>query len=100
MNKKEFISQVAATSGLSHTAAVIAVDAFIHVITCSLQQKNPVVLTGFGTFSVKERPARMGLNPRTGARIEIAPHTVVRFKPSQCMKELGAYSGHKTTPSK
>ena len=100
MHKKEFIAQFAATSGLSHTAAVIAVDAFIHVITSSMQQKKPVVLTGFGSFSIKERPGRMGLNPSTGARIEIAPRSVVHFKPSQRLKQLGTHCGHKITLAK
>ena len=80
MNKAELISAMAAESGLSKTDSKKALDAFASV-TKAMKAGDKVSLVGFGTFSVVERGARMGINPSTKKPIEIAAKKVVKFKP-------------------
>jgi DNA-binding protein HU-beta len=72
MNKAELIDAVAARSDLSKTDAGNAVDAVFGAIESSLSRGDSVSLIGFGTFSVSDRAARTGRNPRTGETIQIA----------------------------
>ena len=81
MNKAELISAMAAESGLSKTDSKKALDAFIASVTKAMKAGDKVSLVGFGTFSVVERGARMGINPSTKKPIEIAAKKVVKFKP-------------------
>ena len=87
MNKSELIEAVAASADLPKAAAARAIDAVIDSITESLQKNEPVVLVGFGTFAVKERAARTGRNPQTGAEIKIAAAKVPGFKPGKALKD-------------
>ncbi len=81
MNKSDFISSVAEKSGLTKADAKKAVDAFCETVTEVLKVGDKLALLGFGTFSVTEKPARTGLNPRTKEPIEIAARKVAKFKP-------------------
>ena len=63
------------------------IDAALDAITVSLRQSDPVVLVGFGTFTVKERAARTGRNPQTGATIEIKAARVPGFKAGKALKD-------------
>ncbi len=81
MNKSDFISSVAEKSGLTKADAKKAVDAFCETVTEVLKAGDKLALLGFGTFSVTEKPARTGLNPRTKEPIEIAARKVAKFKP-------------------
>ena len=81
MNKTELISAVAEKSGLSKADAKKAVDAFVDAVTEELKAGGKVALLGFGTFSVSEKAARTGINPRTKETIEIAARKVAKFKP-------------------
>lgn len=83
MNKTELKQAVAAASGLSLKDATIALDSMLHVIESTLQQGDKIVVPGFGSLVVKERPARMGHNPRTGEQIKIAAKKVVKFMPGK-----------------
>ena len=87
MNKSELIDAVAASADLPKAAAGRAIDAMIDAITDSLKKEDPVVLVGFGTFSVKHRSARSGRNPQTGATIEIAASNVPSFKAGKALKD-------------
>ena len=87
MNKSELVDQVADAADLPRAAAARAVDAVLEAITASLKQSEPVSLVGFGTFQVRERPARQGRNPSTGATIEIAAARVPAFKPGKGLKD-------------
>lgn len=87
MKKAEFIDAVAEISGLSKSDATKAVDAVVTVITDSLKQGDPIVLTGFGTFSVRQREARSGRNPRTGETIQISASSVPGFKAGKALKD-------------
>jgi DNA-binding protein HU-beta len=79
MNKTQLVDAIAAKAGLTKVDAKKAVDAFIEV-TSETVAKDKIALVGFGTFSVQERPARKGKNPRTGEVIEIAAKKTVKFK--------------------
>ena len=59
----------------------------LEVIASSLKQGDSVALVGFGTFSVRERAARSGRNPRTGESISIAASKLPAFKPGKALKE-------------
>lgn len=81
MNKTELINAVAEKANLTKVQAKAAVDATINTITEQLLKEDKVALIGFGTFSVNEKPARTGVNPRTGEKLTIAARKVVKFKP-------------------
>ena len=87
MNKGELIAKIA-EAGLSKKDAGIALDAAIAAIGDALAKGESVQLIGFGTFSVKERAAREGRNPRTGEQIEVAPKRLPFFKVGKELKEM------------
>ena len=87
MNKSELIDAIAAAADLPKASAARALDAVIESITDSLKKGDPVALVGFGTFAVKERAARAGRNPQTGATIQIAAATVPSFKAGKALKD-------------
>ena len=87
MNKSELIDAVAASADIPKAAASRAVDAVVEAITGALQADDQVALVGFGTFSVKERAARTGRNPQTGAPIQIAAAKIPSFKAGKALKD-------------
>lgn len=87
MNKAQLIDKVADGADLSKAAAGRALDAFVDAVTESLKSGDQVALIGFGTFAVKERSARTGRNPQTGATIEIAAANVPGFKAGKALKD-------------
>lgn len=87
MNKSELIEAIAASADIPKAAAGRALDAMIDNVTGALQKGDQVVLVGFGTFSVKERAARTGRNPQTGAEIQIAAAKVPSFKAGKALKD-------------
>ncbi|TDY00075.1 HU family DNA-binding protein [Thiohalophilus thiocyanatoxydans] len=87
MNKAELIDAVAEGADISKAAATRAVDTMFDKITDTLKQGDQVTLVGFGTFSVKERAARTGRNPRTGEPIQIAASKVPGFKAGKALKD-------------
>lgn len=80
MNKTELIDAVAASSGLSKADAKKAVDGFTASIEGALKSGDRISLVGFGSWSVSQRAARTGRNPKTGKEIKIDAKNVVRFK--------------------
>lgn len=80
MNKTELINAIAENAGLSKADSKKALDATIHAISEALKQGDKIALIGFGTFSVTERPARTGINPRTKEHITIAAKKIAKFK--------------------
>lgn len=80
MNKAELIEAIAKESKITKADAKRSIDAFMTVVGNSLKKGEKVTLIGFGTFSVYERKAREGRNPRTGKAIKIAAKKVVKFK--------------------
>ncbi len=86
MNKTELVAAVAEKAALSKKDAEKAVSAVVDTITAALADGDKVQLVGFGTFEVRERAARTGKNPRTGAAIKIAASKVPAFKAGQAFK--------------
>lgn len=87
MNKTELIEAVAAAADIPKAVAGRALDATTEAITGALKGGDQVVLVGFGTFSVKDRAARTGRNPQTGAPIQIAAAKVPGFKAGKVLKD-------------
>jgi DNA-binding protein HU-beta len=74
-------------SGLKKVDAERAVGAMLDAIESALQRGDKVVLTGFGSFEVRDRGARLGRNPQTGEEIEIAATRVPVFKAGKTLRE-------------
>ena len=87
MNKAELIDAVAESADISKAAATRAVDTMLDSVTGALKSGDQVTLVGFGTFSVKDRAARTGRNPRTGDPIEIPAAKVPSFKAGKALKD-------------
>ena len=85
MNKAELVNAVSEKSGLGKAESMKAVDAFIDTISEALKAGDKVPLVGFGTFSVADKAARNGFNPRTNEKIEIPAHKVAKFKPGSAL---------------
>jgi DNA-binding protein HU-beta len=90
MNKAELIDAIATQGGLSKAQAGQALDATIAAISNALKAGDSVTLVGFGTFSVKERAARSGRNPKTGETIKIEATKVPGFKAGKGLKDTVA----------
>lgn len=80
MNKNQLIDAIAEEAEISKTHAKQAFEAFCSVTAKTLQQGDKISVAGFGSFSVSEKPARTGRNPRTGEVIEIQAKKVIKFK--------------------
>lgn len=87
MNKSELIDAIATNADLPKAAAGRALDAMLDAVTSTMQKGDSVSLVGFGTFAVKERAARTGRNPQTGAEIQIPAAKVPSFKPGKGLKD-------------
>lgn len=88
MNKTEFINAVAEKSGLSKVDAKKAVEAFVETVSSELKEGGKVALLGFGSFSVAEKSARKGVNPKTKQPIEIPSRKSVKFKAGAELTEI------------
>ncbi len=87
MNKNDLVAEVAASAGLSKADAAKSVDAVFNSITLALSSGGEVRLVGFGTFSVAQRKATQGRNPRTGERIQIPASRQPKFKAGKSLKD-------------
>ena len=82
MNKAQLVEAIALDANISKIDARKAVDAIIRVTVQSLREGERLTLTGLGTFSVQQKAARVGRNPRTGAAVKIPPRKAVQFRPT------------------
>ncbi len=80
MTKAELIAEMVTETGMTKTNCEKALNAFTQNITDSLKKGDDVKIIGFGNFTVKDRAARTGRNPRTGDEIQIAACKVPGFK--------------------
>ena len=87
MTKTELVSIVADKAGLTKTDADLAVKALLDAVTDCLKSGDKLGLVGFGTFSVSDRAARTGKNPRTGEKIDIPAAKIPRFKAGKALKD-------------
>lgn len=87
MTKDELINAVASKCACSKKASGECLDAMIETITKAMQKGDRIVLTGFGAFQVSKRAARRGVNPKTGAKIQIPAMKVPKFKAGKALKD-------------
>jgi DNA-binding protein HU-beta len=87
MNKNDLTASVADSSGLTKADAGRAVDAVFESVAAALKSGDEVRIVGFGTFSVAQRAATTGRNPRTGEAIQIAASKQPKFKAGAPLKE-------------
>ena len=80
MNKTELVKKIAEKAEISQAQAKSVLEATLESVKEALQGGDSVQLIGFGTFSVSERAARTGKNPRTGEQIQIAAKKIAKFK--------------------
>jgi len=88
MNKVALIEAVTKSLGTSKADAERAVNAVIDGIKAGIKKTKSVQLIGFGTFKVASRKARIGVNPKTGAKIKIKASKTVKFVAGKALKEL------------
>ena len=88
MTKRELIEVVAKKANLTNKAARDGVQAVINSIRDSLKRGEKVVITGFGTFSVRNRVERVGRNPKTGEKITITARKAPGFTPGKTLKKV------------
>lgn len=87
MRKPDLIAAIAAETLQPKTEVERTVNSLLEVITSEMAKGGEVVLMGFGTFAVKERAAREGRNPQTGATMTIAASKVPGFKAGSKLKD-------------
>lgn len=89
MTKADFIAKMQANNPEYHSRsqAEIALDVFLSTLTETLRQGESVSFSGFGSFKVAKRAARVGRNPRTGGPVSIPARVAVRFTPGKNLKE-------------
>ena len=87
MNKMELVDAAANKAKVARAVAKRVLDATFEEVRKALSKKEPVSVTGFGTFVVSKRSARTGRNPRTGATLKIPAMNVPRFRAGKGLKE-------------
>ncbi len=87
MNKTELIGALSEETNFSKKDIAKVLSSFTRIVERTLRKGGKVSLTGFGTYWISKRPARMGINPATKARIQLPAIHVPRFKPGKHLKE-------------
>ena len=87
INRETLIGAIVEKTDLTKKDVEAVLECFMDEITKQLQQGNKVTLTGFGTFKVSNRAARVGINPQTKAKIQIPAMTVPKFTAGKALKE-------------
>jgi DNA-binding protein HU-beta len=87
VNKNDLVAAVSSDTGLSKADAAKAVDGVFNTVSGALRRGDDVRLVGFGTFSVVNRKASVGRNPRTGATIQIPASKQPKFKAGKGLKQ-------------
>ena len=91
MFSEEFVSLIAAQTGLTKIKAVEVLDVFEETVIMVLSSGEQLQLTNFGTFFIKEKAATLGRNPKTGKEYPIPARKVPAFKPGKLFKEKMGY---------
>lgn len=100
ITKADLVEEVSQTTGLTRNDSEEAVETIFESIIGALQKGEKIEIRGFGSFRTRQRRARVGRNPKTGARVEVPPKRVPFFKPSRELREYvnGADSGVEQSP--
>ena len=88
MNKSELTAAAAQAAGVTKKDAERVLNAALDIISASLVSGDKVQLSGFGSFEIKDREARVGRNPRTKEAIDIPATRMPVFKPSKALKDM------------
>ncbi len=87
INKDMLVHAIVEKTDLSKRDVGAVIEAFVDVITTELRAGNKITVTGFGTFRVSNRAARVGINPQTKAKINIPAMTVPKFTAGKTLKD-------------
>ena len=87
MGQNDLVDAVSQATGAKKTEAAKMVTAMLDAIRDALKRDGKVAISGFGSFEAVRREARQGRNPQTGAAIEIAASTAVKFKPAKGLRD-------------
>lgn len=87
MTKQDLVDMVAQRAGLTKVDSAKALDALVDSVTSALARGEKVTWTGFGTYEVRSRAARMGRNPQTGAPMHIPAGKTPAFKAGKGLKD-------------
>lgn len=90
MNKADLVEVISSKEGLTKAQSERILNLIIDSIKNSLKKGEEVTIAGFGSFKVKTRAARQGVNPKTGEKIQIPEKKVPKFKPGKGLKEAVA----------
>ena len=88
MNKAKLVESMAKITKLPKSTCKDCLEAFITSVGGALKGNKPVVLTGFGTFTVMKRKSRVGVNPATGKKMQIPAKKVPKFRAGKALKAL------------
>lgn len=88
VTRSDIADKVSSEIGLSKKDAGDIFDTVLDEMISSLSQGEDVKISSFGTFSLRDKKARVGRNPKTGVEAEITPRRVISFKPSQTMRKI------------
>lgn len=88
MNKSELVEALANKTDTTKKVAEESLNAFIEIVTETLQKGDKIQLVGFGTFETRKRAARKGRNPQTGEEMKIDAATVPAFKVGKALKDI------------
>ncbi len=87
MTKFDLVNKLSDMAGMTKVDAAKALDTLAEVVTQALKKGDKVTWTGFGTFEVRSRAARMGRNPQTGAPLHISASKTPAFKAGKSLKD-------------
>ncbi len=87
MVKVDIVDKISEKAGLTNKEAANIVESVFDIIKETLQREDKILISGFGNFVARNKRARRGRNPKTGIDIEIAPRRILRFKPSEVLKD-------------
>ncbi|PJE80236.1 Integration host factor subunit alpha [invertebrate metagenome] len=97
LTKAEMAEHLNEVLGLNKREAKDLVEMFFEQIRQALENNEPVKLSGFGKFDLRNKEERPGRNPRTGVEVAISPRRVVTFRPGQKLRaRVEAYAGERT----
>ncbi len=99
MTKADLIDEVSRAVEMSRKDSEVIVETIFESIVKALRSSDKIEIRGFGSFRTRERRARVGRNPKTGARVEVPPKKIPYFKPSKELKDV-VNSGRSVAPAK
>jgi integration host factor subunit beta len=88
MTKADLIEEVARVVEFSRKDSEVIVEAIFDSVVRALKEDDKIEIRGFGSFRTRQRQARVGRNPKTGARVDVPAKRIPYFKPSKELKDL------------